>query len=64
VLTEHGCKIAPNTYWVARKRPLSKRAIRDAELVEQIQRAALSPLPPAKPPRCSRTRERAVTVDA
>ena len=23
VLTEHGCKIAPNTYWVARKRPPS-----------------------------------------
>jgi putative transposase len=38
VLTEHGCKIAPNTYWTARKRPPSKRAIRDAELVEHIQR--------------------------
>ena len=25
VLTEHGCKIAPNTYWVAKKRPPSAR---------------------------------------
>ncbi len=32
VLTEHGCKIAPNTYWVAKKRPPSTRAVRDAEL--------------------------------
>ena len=38
VLTEHGCKIAPNTYWVARKRPPSVRAQRDAELVVEIRR--------------------------
>ena len=38
VLTEHGCKIAPNTYWVARKRPLSARAIRDHALVSEIVR--------------------------
>ncbi len=38
VLTEHGCKIAPNTYWVARKRPLSARAARDAVLVPEIVR--------------------------
>ena len=38
VLTEHGCKIAPNTYWVARKRPPSARAVRDAELVVEIRR--------------------------
>ena len=38
VLSEHGCKIAPNTYWVARKRPPSKRARRDAELVVEIRR--------------------------
>jgi len=38
VLTEDGCKIAPNTYWVARKRPPSKRACRDAELVVEIRR--------------------------
>ena len=38
MLTEHGCKIAPNTYWTARKRPPSRRAIRDAELKIEIQR--------------------------
>jgi putative transposase len=38
VLTEHGCKIAPNTYWVARKRPPSMRACRDAELMVEIGR--------------------------
>jgi putative transposase len=38
VLTEHGCKIAPNTYWVARRRPPSKRACRDAVLVMEIRR--------------------------
>jgi len=38
VLTEHGCGIAPNTYWVARRRPPSRRAQRDAELVVEIQR--------------------------
>jgi putative transposase len=38
VLTEHGCKIAPNTCWVARKRPPSPRAHRDAELVTEVRR--------------------------
>jgi putative transposase len=38
VLTEHGCKIAPNTYWVARQRPPSRRAVRDGELVVEIER--------------------------
>jgi putative transposase len=38
VLSEHGCKIAPNTYWVARKRGPSARAVRDAELVVEIRR--------------------------
>ena len=38
VLTEHGCKIAPNTYWVARKRPPSPRAVRDEELKDEISR--------------------------
>jgi len=38
VLREHGCGIAPNTYYVAKKRPPSKREIRDAELVVEIQR--------------------------
>ena len=38
MLREHGCKIAPNTYWVARKRAPSARAQRDVELVVEIRR--------------------------
>ena len=38
MLTEHGCKIAPNTYWVAKKRAPSARAVRDAELKVEIRR--------------------------
>jgi len=38
VPSEHGCKIAPNTYWVARTRGPSKRACRDIELVVEIRR--------------------------
>jgi transposase InsO family protein len=38
VLTEHGCKIAPNTYWVAKKRPPSTRALRDEQLKVEIGR--------------------------
>jgi putative transposase len=38
VLTEHGLKIAPNTYWTAKKRPPSKRAVRDEQLKAEIAR--------------------------
>src|SRR5207302_907951 len=38
VLTEHGCAIAPNTYWVAKKRPPSARAVRDQHLRGEIAR--------------------------
>jgi putative transposase len=38
VLSEHGCQIAPSTYWAAVKRPACARAVRDAELVVQIRR--------------------------
>ena len=38
MLTEHGCKIAPNTYWVAKKRPPSARAVRDEVLKDEIAR--------------------------
>jgi putative transposase len=38
VLSEHGCQVAPQTYYAARKRPLSARAVRDAELRAQIRR--------------------------
>jgi len=38
VLTEHGCKIAPNTYWTHRKRGRSARAVRDEQLKPEIVR--------------------------
>ncbi len=38
VLSEHGCKIAPATYWAHAKRPASARAVRDAELIVEIRR--------------------------
>jgi len=38
VLTEHGCKIAPNTYWTTRKRPPSARSVRDEYLKSEIGR--------------------------
>ena len=38
VLREHGVGIAPNTYHVAKKRPPSRRSVRDAELKIEIQR--------------------------
>jgi putative transposase len=38
VLSEHGCKIAPNTYYMHKKRPPSARAQRDDYLKEQIAR--------------------------
>ncbi len=38
VLREHGVGIAPNTYWVAKNRPPSKRAVRDEKLKVEIQR--------------------------
>jgi putative transposase len=36
VLTEHGCPIAPSTYYDARSRPPSARELRDAELKKEI----------------------------
>lgn len=38
MLSEHGAKIAPNTYWSFKKRPASKRALRDAQLKVEIRR--------------------------
>ena len=38
VLTKHGCKIAPSTYYAAKSRPPSARAVRDAELCVEIAR--------------------------
>jgi len=38
VLTEHGVKIAPSTYYAAKTRPPSARAVRDTGLGEEIWR--------------------------
>jgi putative transposase len=38
VLTEFGLKIAPSTYYVARTRPPSARAVRDEDLKEMIDK--------------------------
>jgi transposase InsO family protein len=38
VLSEHGCKIAPNTYYAHKKRAPSARAVRDEYLKGQIVR--------------------------
>ena len=43
VLSEHGVKIAPSTYYEARNRPPSKRSLRDAEIVELIAAARREP---------------------
>jgi putative transposase len=38
VLTQHGCKIAPSTYYAARSRPASARSVRDEQLKAEIAR--------------------------
>ena len=38
VLTEHGIKIAPSTYYDAKSRPVSRRSLRDDELKIEIAR--------------------------
>jgi putative transposase len=38
VLTEHGVKIAPSGYYAFKNRPVSARAVSDAELTVQIER--------------------------
>ena len=38
VLTKHGLKIAPSTYYAARKRPPSARARRDGKVLVEIKR--------------------------
>jgi len=43
VLTEHGCKIAPSTYYAHRVRPPSARSVRDAQLMVEITRVQTSP---------------------
>ncbi len=43
VLSEHGCKISPSTYYAHRSRPLSERAVRDALLLIEIVRIHADP---------------------
>jgi len=43
VLSEHGCPIAPSTYYAHRRRPPSARAVRDAQLLVQITRVQTDP---------------------
>ena len=38
VLTQHGAPIAPGTYYAAKSRPVSARAVRDAQLKREIAR--------------------------
>jgi len=38
VLTQHGCKIAPSTYYAARNRPPSARALRDVLVLIEVRR--------------------------
>ena len=38
VLSEHGCLIAPSTYYAAKSRPVCDRVIREAVLLTQIRR--------------------------
>ena len=38
VLSEHGCQIAPSTYYASKTRPASARAVRDAGLLVEIGR--------------------------
>ncbi|GAA3129001.1 hypothetical protein GCM10020255_002110 [Rhodococcus baikonurensis] len=38
VLTEHGCSIAPSTYYEARNRPASRRSLRDERLKVEVSR--------------------------
>jgi putative transposase len=38
VLTQHGAPIAPSTYYAAKSRPASARAVRDAQLKSEIAR--------------------------
>jgi putative transposase len=43
VLSEHGCKIAPSTFFAARTRPPSARASRDEVVLEHVRRVHASP---------------------
>ena len=44
VLGEHGCGIAPSTYYAAKTRPRSARAVRDEVVLEHVRRVHTSPV--------------------
>ncbi|MBE1603672.1 hypothetical protein HEB94_000520 [Actinopolymorpha pittospori] len=48
VLSSGGTKIAPSTYYAAKTRPASARAIRDAELVPVMNRSFRGPWMPVE----------------
>jgi putative transposase len=52
VLSEHGCPIAPSTYYAAKSRPPCDRVIRDAELLVQIRRVHVDNYGVYGPARC------------
>ena len=43
VLSAHGVKIAPSTYYAAKERPPSPRSVRDAQLLVEIERVHADP---------------------
>jgi putative transposase len=43
VLSEHGCSIAPSSYYAYKARPASPRALRDAQLAVEIRRVFVDP---------------------
>jgi len=42
VLSKHGCKIAPSTYYAFKKRPPSARALRDEKVLVEVKRVHYS----------------------
>ncbi len=44
MLGEHGCGIAPSTYYAAKTRPRSARAVRDEVVLEHVRRVHTSPV--------------------
>jgi putative transposase len=43
VLSQHGVRIAPRTYYAAKSRPASNRVVRDAAVTVEIERVHADP---------------------
>ena len=52
VLTEHGCPIAPSTYYEARNRSASRRTVRDEEMKIEVSRVHAENYRSTAPERC------------